>query len=92
MGIVAVVLRPGAPFSKKLATPPGSENTKLANGDPSPFKNGSKNSLCSSLPAKFNGVNPNPVARIVSDAEGSTAYISSTKIAASVKLPPAPPR
>ena len=31
---VAVVLSPGAPFSSQFATPPGSENTKLASGSP----------------------------------------------------------
>ena len=89
---VAVVLSPGAPFSSQLATPPGSENTRLASGSPCPLKNGSKNSLCSGFPVKFNGVKPKPVENIVSEAAGSTLYISSTSMAASTKLPPAPPR
>lgn len=88
----AVVLSPGAPFSSQLATPPGSENTILASGSPCPLKNGSKNSLCSGFPVKFIGVKPSPVENIVRDAAGSTLYISSTSIAASIKLPPAPPR
>ena len=89
---VAVVLSPGAPFSSQFATPPGSENTILANGSPSPLKNGSRNSPCSGFPVKFIGVSPRPVEKIVKDAAGSTLYISSTRRTASSKLPPAPPR
>ncbi len=43
----AVVLRPGAPFSRKLATPPGSLKTKAARGAPVPLRNGSRNSRVS---------------------------------------------